>query len=107
MQNEINTKVVGVTFDNKDGVNRQEVIKTLKVGQPLNITAEPDNPFDTNCQKVETLESIQIGNLKKELAVDIAKGRLNGWKYRAKITALTGGEEDRIRGVNILLIAEQ
>ena len=104
MKKVIYTKIVGVTFDNEDGINRQEIIKTLTPKQELNVIAEPLNPFDSNCQRVETKDGKQVGNIKRELAIDMTKGRKNGWGYKAVITDLTGGDDKNL-GVNIELIA--
>lgn len=102
----IYTKIVGVTFNNENGENRQEIIKTLKNKQQLKIIAEPTNPYDKNCQKVMTEDNRQIGNIKRDLAYDINKGRQKGQNYKAEIIAITGGEEEKNYGVNIMIIIE-
>ena len=46
-----NTFLVGVrgeSYQNDDGTNRQEIIKELKVGQPVNLIADPMNKHDRN-----------------------------------------------------------
>ena len=42
----IRTKLVGVTFPNKDRVSRQERIQNLGKDELLTIEHEPDNPYD-------------------------------------------------------------
>lgn len=67
------TKVVGVTFDNYDGVNRQKILKRLSE-IPMNqisiqLEREEDNPYDSSAIKVIAVVSNKgsavIGYLKK------------------------------------------
>ncbi|MCB0173886.1 MAG: HIRAN domain-containing protein [Anaerolineae bacterium] len=41
-------KVAGVTFDNPDGINRQEIVKRARAGQPVLLMWEIDNPYSDN-----------------------------------------------------------
>lgn len=67
------TKVVGVTFDNSDGVNRQRILRKLSKIPKENIAVylerESDNPVDPNAMKViakvSNKGSAVIGYLKK------------------------------------------
>jgi len=53
MSNSFRVKLKGVTKDNKDGINRQEIIQKLKVGDKVNFIAEPTNPYDRWAVSVE------------------------------------------------------
>ena len=97
------SKVVGVSFN-----NRQEIIVKLNQGDKLKLIPEPDNPFDSNCQNILTINDESIGNLKKELAAEIAKGQANGWIYEATVTEVTGKDNPQhTNGVNIEIIAKR
>ena len=40
-------RVAGVTYDNPDGENRQQIIHThVFAGDALNLVPEPENPYD-------------------------------------------------------------
>lgn len=65
----IDAKVVGITFKNDDGTDRQELLSYVSVGDPAIIEyfeyrGEP-------AYSVSTVDGEQIGNLSKELAADI------------------------------------
>jgi len=100
------TKIAGVTYNNEDGTPRQDIIKTLIVGQELSIKHDSLNPFDANCQNLTTDNGLLVGNLKRELAADVRNGQLNGWTYMAKVKDITGQDKHTL-GVNIELIAKK
>jgi len=54
----IHTRVVGVTFN-----GRQGVIKQLTAGEPLLLKREPYNKYDANAVSVERLNGAQLGIL--------------------------------------------
>jgi len=65
----IDAKVVGITFKNNDGTDRQEILSYVCTGDPVTIKyyefrGEP-------AYSVNTEDGDQIGNLSKELAADI------------------------------------
>jgi hypothetical protein len=66
---EYSISVVGESFRNSDGKSRQAEIKWCRVGEPVELVREPDNPHDANCVKVVSARGVQIGNI----------GRDNGW----------------------------
>ncbi|MEE9337026.1 MAG: hypothetical protein V3U87_03020 [Methylococcaceae bacterium] len=61
------TKVVGVTFDNEDGVNRQQILTQLYSGSNIKLVKDIDNSFDKYAIKVIT-EFGCIGYLSREEA---------------------------------------
>lgn len=70
------TKVVGVTFE-----GRQTVIRSLRVGERLELEPEPNNPHDPNAVKVVRKSGEQIGYINRQLAKNIA------WFFQASIFA--------------------
>lgn len=40
------TKVVGATYKNPDGINRQQIIKMCIAGEKIKLIREPNNPHD-------------------------------------------------------------
>ena len=91
------TKVVGITFN-----NRQALIKELYIGQKLILEREPYNKHDSNAIKVCIDSSRQLGYIPKETAEKIAKRMDNGEKYEAEISSITG-ECNQYQGVNVLI----
>ncbi|MCC8538060.1 HIRAN domain-containing protein [Xanthomonas axonopodis pv. poinsettiicola] len=48
-----NTKVVGVTASNANGISRQVYIgKFCRIGMPVMLKREPKNPYDSNAVAV-------------------------------------------------------
>lgn len=83
-------KVSGVTHFNKDGTNRQDLLKKCKAGQKVKLVREPDNPYDKFAIAVFTEEGQQIGYLPKgdvKLAIHIDRGG----RVKANIKTITGG----------------
>ena len=96
------SKVVGVTFD-----NRQQVIEKVKKGDKLKLVPEPTNAFDPNAISVEWVGNKEwagssIGYIARGLAGDLSDRLKRGFEYEVTATDITGGTEDRpTRGVNI------
>lgn len=90
----ITTKVVGVTFLNKDE-NRQEVVARLQMGDRVWLEREPFNHYDTNAIKVTRNSGEQIGYISRHLARSLAPimDRLNS-PIRGKVYLLTGSRYD-------------
>lgn len=94
----ISTKVVGVTFD-----NRQELIARLTIDTKIKLVRDPENPYDSNAIKVVTGTTCeQIGFIKRELAAELALLMDKGYDAKASISALTGEGQEAL-GVNILI----
>ncbi len=54
--------VVGESFQNDDGSDRQKIIRRCRVGMPISLQPEPDNPYDSHAIAVVS-EHGQIGYL--------------------------------------------
>lgn len=98
---EIRTKLVGVTFDNPDGTNRQEIIRReVRKGMKLVAVPEPDNPVDPNaitvCVRYRFGRSSQVGYLSASLARDLA-----GMPLAIEVLEVTGGKSGKVYGVNV------
>lgn len=94
----INTKLVGVTFD-----DRQEHVKLLQEGYQLFWKHEQENPVDPNALAVFADPSLkkQVGYIKKELSGKIVPMLKEGKKMSLRVTEMTGGEGPQSHGVNI------
>ena len=100
------SKVSGITDTNKDGKNRQQIIrKHCQAGQELILKRELDNPYDPNAIGLWIRvgpEMHQIGyvskNANRNLAIHIDRGAV----ATATITELTDGTSEKPTiGVNI------
>ncbi len=86
----ITTKVVGVSFE-----NRQEVIARLQMGDRVWLEREPSNPFDFNAIKVSRSNGDQIGFLDRFLAANVTRWFDAYQKpVRGKVHLLTGSARD-------------
>jgi single-stranded-DNA-specific exonuclease len=86
--NMIETRVVGVTFE-----NRQAVVALLTEREQVFLIREPDNPFDPNAIKVIRWDHQQVGYVNRELAKVLAP-RMDryGEFIKANVSYLTGGD---------------
>jgi hypothetical protein len=102
------TKVVGVTHRNRDGSNRQEIIKRCEPDERLLLEHEEDNPKDPNAVRVCRRNGEQLGYLASDLVKRIVNEMERGCRHVAYITDLTGGESDKpTRGVNLLIVVAE
>ena len=101
--NSIHSKVVGVTYNNDDGSDRQNYIKQdCQVNDELELIPY----FYKGSPAIEVLSKFgnQIGNIKADLAKDIYDDVLNE-NVKCKITEVTGGVQSApTHGVNIILL---
>lgn len=93
----LHTKVVGVTFD-----GRQQALATLHPGDVLRLVREPTNPHDPHAVQVATPDGRVLGYLRAPLAGRLSPSIDAGARYRATVSAVTGGG-DRTLGLNIFL----
>jgi hypothetical protein len=95
------SKVSGVSYENPDGVSRQEIIDQLCYeGQRLLLVREPDNPYSQDA--IGVWIGFQIGYVRTELAEGLAAHIDAGGAVHASITGITGGSEDKpTLGVNV------
>ena len=98
------TKVVGVTFKNRNGSDRQSLIRKCLKGQrgeEVELFNEEDNPFDPNAIAVKRANGDQLGYLNADLASEIRTRLSNGFRYSAHIVGIRGYD---ILGVNLLIL---
>lgn len=93
----IRTKVKGVTFDNEDGTNRQDILSRVFEHDQLEIEKYEYNGKPAAYVKCN---GEIIGNISADLAESLAE-RYPDAQYEARITELTGGSEGRTLGCNI------
>jgi len=91
------TKIVGVTYKNPDGTDRQKIIKKCKKGEPLKLVREPDNPVDEHAIAVFRETGEKIGYIASHVAFraegagDLAPHMDEGGGVRAKVVEIIGG----------------
>lgn len=96
---EIRTKVVGVTFRNDDGTNRQSILAHCHPGDEISLRYYEYH--GSPAYGVQT-ENGQIGNISQELAWDL--GEYGDDVYVAgRILEVTGGYDGLYFGCNIVL----
>ncbi len=76
--------IVGIDFPNTRGPGRRFELEICKPGEPIELRAEPKNPFDEHAIAVYSGRGIQLGYLKSERAVFI--GTL--WRQGHSTTAI-------------------
>jgi hypothetical protein len=62
------TKVVGSTYKNPDGINRQQIIKICTAGEKIKLIREPNNPYDVGAIGVFRESYEQIGYLARHVS---------------------------------------
>lgn len=97
----IPTKIVGVTFD-----NRQEYINQLKEGDILTIEADPENPYDKNAHTIRNHNGQILGHIKKELAKSLVDKKASGEKILGISEWNKTGLTQPTQGVNIMIKME-
>ena len=81
----VKLKVVGVTFDNPDGTNRQKILSMLDTNSLVMLEREPDNKFDKNAVKVMTMFG-QVGYIGKDYASILAEMMDAGRTFSATVS---------------------
>ncbi len=92
------TKLAGVTFE-----GRQDVLARLAPGTPLRVERQPENPYDSNAIALHEPHGDQVGFFNRRLAGALAPVIDAGVEYDVEVADLTGGDEGRSRGVNVLV----
>lgn len=80
----VDLKVVGVTFNNDDGTKRSDIIKNMDVNTAVTLEREPDNKYDANAIKVMT-EYGQIGYIGKDYSAILAGFMDAGRQFIARV----------------------
>lgn len=84
------TTIAGVTKQNRDGTDRQILVKTLRPGEELNLVRELENPYDKYAVAVFRSTGEQLGYVPagdRRLADHID----SGGPVTAKVVKITGG----------------
>lgn len=89
----IRTKVVGVTFNNEDGENRQDILSKMSGSE--DITVEKYTYNGEPAAYVKWGDKV-IGNLSAELAGDLAR-KYPKARYTAEILEISGGVGTDVR----------
>jgi HIRAN domain len=89
MMQSYRTRLRGVSYDNADGVNRQDIIRSCTIGEEVELVREPENPNDKAAIAVHC-RGRQIGYLPagdKRLAIHMDAG----FEVFAHIAVIDGG----------------
>ena len=78
----------------------QELVKTLKLGEELNLVRDPGNQYDPNCISANSVDG-KVGYIGKDLAKTLAPLMDSGTRLRCFVTSITGGNNGYWFGVNI------
>ncbi len=93
-------EVVGESYRNSDGSDRQRIIARLQVGDPIVLVREPDNQYDSNAIAVCTTGGRQIGYLSRADAQRFSAKMDKGVVLKAVIRFIGGGTANKpSRGV--------
>lgn len=84
------SKVAGVTKDNPDGRNRQDILKTCKTREKLTFVREPNNPYSKNAVAIYRGADM-LGYVNEDFAATIAPMIDSGAVVSGNITNITGG----------------
>jgi hypothetical protein len=105
----IQTRVAGVSFDNRDGSSRQTFVRRTKKGDVLVLRREPENFFDANAIAVDWLDPdgnpCQLGYVPRNLAAVLAHVMDRGATLSAQVLRKGGGGH-RLAGVRITIDLE-
>ena len=94
----VRLKVVGVSFKNNDGTDRQAIIGAMTKNSPVILRREPDNTYDRNAVAVDSIDG-QVGDIGKDYAKIIASLMDAGRVFKATVDIV-----DRYEGTNYLHI---
>lgn len=105
----INTKIAGVTQNNEDGSNRQNILKTCQPEDKLLLRREHYNKYDKNAIQILLKRTgKQLGYINREVTAEIAPYIDSGNSIWAEITSLTGGSAQKPTiGCNIRIYIEE
>ncbi len=92
------TKLAGVTFE-----GRQDVAARLVAGALMRLERQPDNPHDANACALVDVHGDQVGFLNRRLAAELAPVVDAGVVYDVEVAEVTGGDDGRSLGVNVLV----
>lgn len=97
-----NVKIVGVSFNNPDGVSRQKILSHMKKWEVVDIVQEPDNQHDPKA--VAIIGGMgTIGYLEKEHSIIVSSMMTEGATVLAKLSGLYGGDDGKKYGAALEL----
>ena len=99
LRDEFHSRVAGVTFENDDGVNRQDLLPKLNSGANLELRLEPENPHDENAVEIYSSAG-KIGYINRDLAVYISTLLADDVRVDVKVSEITGGGNGMYYGCN-------
>jgi len=89
----LDTKVVGVSKENADGTQRQDIIKAeVEEDDLLRLELESENEFDPNAVKVLSKNGRQIGYLSKDISQRMRFAIENETDIRVKASWVNGAK---------------
>lgn len=98
-------KVAGVTFQNDDWTERQDIIAKCRVGETLYFQHDVHNKYSTFATKVLRQNNEQIGHVPEYLAGHVLDQIDSGYGVIGFLSNITGGYGDHpVYGVNILIV---
>lgn len=98
------SKVVGVTFPNDNGSERQAIIKRCKTGELLVLKHDPYNKYSIFSTAVCRMNREQLGNAPEFLAERIVNEIEDGFNAIGVLAEVTGGTFDKpTYGVNFVV----
>ncbi len=100
------TKVVGVTYPNPDGSDRQKIIRKCRPGEALALVHEPNNRHDENAMAVRRFKMFgklgaQLGYLSAGNAKRLVGQARKGHQFSCQFVRLLGDEGDASCGALI------
>ncbi|WP_342547679.1 HIRAN domain-containing protein [Paenibacillus sp. FSL P2-0089] len=86
-------RVVGVSFDNSNGTNRQTLLKKCTMNQEITLKRKRSKEYPN---AIEVWSKVgQLGHIADDDAIDLAEIIDNGTRLTAKIKKITGGTTDK------------
>ncbi len=98
------SKIVGVTYENSDGSDRQKHIQKCRPFETLVLDHEEDDLHDANAVRVYRQNGQQLGYLNAELAREIVLKAERGYRFVAFVKELTGGRKGQSVGSSLLIL---
>lgn len=91
---ETQTRIVGNPFR---GLRAQQRMFELRIGEPVLLRREPDNPVDKNAVKVHSLDGVFLGYIPAVLARIVAPALDKGMAMTARKSGRAGTGEITVR----------
>ena len=102
IENDFYSKVVGVTFKNADGSDRQKIVSECKAGDDIIFKPVPTKQYP-DAIGVFTTNGKQLGHVKSELALEL-KEKYPTHPMQVTIASITGGNNGANYGCNLHIV---